>query len=82
MPMRIFALETIPYRGEIILLAITLGIRFLYQGYIFLDQHYFRRTVWNQWEGGGAGLQSVLVMEMCIAMFSMAGIAGTIILVF
>lgn len=69
-----FAEQALPIRGAVILLAITLGIRFFYQGYIFMDQHYFQRGVWNQLEvAGGAGLQSLLVTEMCVAIFSMAG---------
>lgn len=63
-----------PIQGAVILLAITLGIRFLYQGYIFMDQRYYQHTVWNQLGvAGGAGLQTLLVAEMCVALFSMAG---------
>jgi Domain of Unknown Function with PDB structure (DUF3857)/Protein of unknown function (DUF2569) len=66
--------NAMPIQGAVILLAITLGIRFLYQGYVFIDQHYFRQTVWNQLGvAGGAGLQTLLVAEMCVALFSMAG---------
>ncbi len=69
-----FVGPALPLQGAVIFLAITLGIRFVYQGYIFMDQHYFQRTVWNQLEvAGGAGLQSLLVTEMCVAIFSMAG---------
>lgn len=66
--------HALPIQGAVILLAITLGIRFFYQGYIFIDANYFQLTVWNQLGiAGGAGLQSVLVTEMCVAIFSMAG---------
>jgi len=71
---REFAGHALPIQGAVILLGITLGLRFLYQGYIFMDQHYFQRTVWNQLGiVGGPGLQSLLVSEMCVAIFSMAG---------
>ena len=69
-----FAGHALPIQGAVILLAITLGIRFLYQGYVFMDQHYFQRSVWSQLGiAGGPVLQAVLVTEMCVSIFSMAG---------
>jgi hypothetical protein len=66
--------DAIPIQGAVILLAITLGIRFLYQGYIFTDSHYFQRTVWNQLGvAGGSSLQMLWIAEMCVSLFSMAG---------
>jgi hypothetical protein len=40
--------EAPPLNGVIILLGITLIIRFIFQGYNFLDEHYYMQTVWNQ----------------------------------
>jgi hypothetical protein len=69
-----YAGHALPLQGAVILLGITLGIRFLYQGYVFLEQHYFRMNIWDiLGQKGGSSLQSVLVMEMFTAMFSMAG---------
>ncbi|HEY2348294.1 MAG TPA: DUF2569 domain-containing protein, partial [Puia sp.] len=66
--------DAFPIQGAVILLAITLGIRFLYQGYIFLDQNYFRMTIWNVLgKNGGTSLQFVLIFEMCLALFTMTG---------
>jgi hypothetical protein len=66
--------HALPIQGAVILLAITLGIRFFYQGYIFIESKYFQLTMWNQMEvAGGTMLQSLFVSEMCVAIFSMAG---------
>ena len=66
--------DAVPIQGWVILLAITLGIRFLYQGYVFTDQNYFKMNVWNYiGKSGGSALQLVLIFEMCLAIFIMAG---------
>jgi Domain of Unknown Function with PDB structure (DUF3857)/Protein of unknown function (DUF2569) len=66
--------DAVPIQGWVILLAITLGFRFLYQAYIFTEQNYFNVKVWKYLgKNGGSTLKFVLIFEMCVALFSMAG---------
>ncbi len=69
-----YAKDAVAMNWVVILLAITLGIRFLYQAYIFMDQNYFKMNVWNYLgKSGGSTLQLVLIFEMCLTIFIMAG---------
>jgi hypothetical protein len=70
---------SLPLRGVVILLGITLIIRFSLQGYSFVNENYFSLTTWNKLGTvGGSTLHILYMTEMLLAIFSMAGLLSLI----
>jgi Domain of Unknown Function with PDB structure (DUF3857)/Protein of unknown function (DUF2569) len=66
---------SLPLRGVVILLGITLIIRFSLQGYSFVNENYFSLATWNRLGTvGGSTLHALYMTEMLLAIFSMAGL--------
>ena len=68
-----------PFRGWVIVLGITLLIRFAFLFYTIWNQHYFLKSMWvSLGEAGGVQLQSVFISEMITNLFALAG-AGSLL---
>jgi hypothetical protein len=68
-----------PISGWVVFLGLNLGLRIVVQAYFFLTGSYFAKSAWVHLQlTGGSGLQSLMIFEMFLSLFSLAGTGALI----